>query len=40
VASELQDCCLGGRNGDCDKPGGSSLRCGLPGKVMGRQPPG
>jgi hypothetical protein len=20
VASELQDCCLGGRTGDCDKP--------------------
>ena len=31
VASELQDCCLGGRIGDCDKPGRSSLLCGLPG---------
>ena len=32
VTSELQDCCLGGRTGDCDKPGGSSLLCGLPGR--------
>ena len=32
VASEVQDCCLGGRTGDCDKPGGSSLLCGLRGR--------
>jgi hypothetical protein len=32
VASEVQDFCLGGRTGDCDKPGGSSRLCGLPGR--------
>jgi hypothetical protein len=32
VASELQDFCLGGRTGDCDKPEGSSLLYGLPGR--------
>ena len=32
VASELQDFCLGGRTGNCDNPGGSSLLCGLGGR--------
>ena len=34
TASEAQDCCVGGNTGDCDKPGGSSLLCGQPGKLM------